>query len=61
MGRCDDGWVDDENGSFGQSMPPGEEGMFMSHAGGEDEVYRDILETFVSKRYVLHKSSLENC
>jgi hypothetical protein len=31
--------------------------MFMSHAGGEDEVYRDVLETFVSRRYLLPESS----
>jgi hypothetical protein len=31
--------------------------MFMSHAGGEDEVYQDVLKTFVSRRYVLPERS----
>jgi hypothetical protein len=43
MGRCDDGWVDDEDGSFGRSMPPEEEGMFMIHTGREDETFLKCL------------------
>ena len=32
------------------SMPPGEEGMFMSNAGSIDEVYDDVLDQFHPKR-----------
>lgn len=36
-----DGWLD---------IPPGEEGMFMSNAGGERDIYEEILELSNGKR-----------
>jgi len=32
------------------AIPPGEEAMFMSHAGGVDEVHRDVLGQFLPDR-----------
>jgi hypothetical protein len=34
------------------TFPPGEEGMFMSHAGGEEEVLEDIICQYRSTKYV---------
>jgi hypothetical protein len=40
--------VDEADGL--ETMPPGEEGMLTSNAGGIDEVYDDVLDQFLPKR-----------
>ena len=47
-GNHDEGaWEDME----GFHLPlPGEEAMFMSYAGGENEVFHDIINTVISKK-----------
>ncbi|TFK80109.1 hypothetical protein K466DRAFT_605604 [Polyporus arcularius HHB13444] len=48
QGGHNDGW-EDEEGMY--TIPPGEEGMFLSHAGGEDELCQSLLEEPPHKRY----------
>jgi hypothetical protein len=43
---------DSDSDSGFQHPPPGEEGILMSHAGGEDKVLEDMLSQFQPKQYV---------
>lgn len=42
----------DESGF--DTIPPGDEGSFMSNAGGAEEIMEDLLNPFQSKRWVFH-------
>jgi hypothetical protein len=33
--------------------PPGEEGMFISNAGGEDAVFHEIIDYVAPKKYIM--------
>jgi hypothetical protein len=39
-----------------RAIPPGEEGMFMSNAGGDNDVFFEILDYAVPRKYVTKES-----
>jgi hypothetical protein len=41
-------WEEDMEGLL--TVPPGEEGMFMSHAGGEDDIFQEIISYAIPKK-----------
>jgi hypothetical protein len=45
----DDAWEDIDG--F-HTLPPGEEGMFMSNAGGEGDVFHEIIDYALPTKYV---------
>lgn len=46
----DDGWEDIKG--F-HALPPGEESMFMSNAGGEDNIFHEIIDYALPTKYVM--------
>ena len=46
----DDGWEDIEGFHI---LPPGEESMFMSNAGGEGDVFHEIIDYVLPTKYVV--------
>lgn len=34
------------------TLPPGEEGLFLSHAGSEEDILRDIIDGSARSKYV---------
>lgn len=45
---CDPAWVDEGHAAFVQP-PPGEEGFFSSHAGGETQLQDLFLDTLAEQ------------
>ena len=39
-----------DNSDLLDAIPPGEEAIFLSHAGGVDEVHHDILDQILPQR-----------
>jgi hypothetical protein len=46
----DESMLDTNDRDALMTIPPGEEAMFFSHAGGTEEVYADVLRQFKPKR-----------
>lgn len=57
----DDGWEDDNDADVMLAVPPpGEEGFFISHAGGESTLQQIFVDS-LSKRYASVLLNIEKC
>ena len=57
----DDGWEDDNDVDVMLAVPPpGEEGFFISHAGGESMLQQIFVDS-LSKRYASVLLNIEKC
>src|ERR1700675_790916 len=49
--REDDDMLDGTKTDTLNTAPPGEEGVYMSHAGGLDDVFHEVLDEFQPSKY----------